>query len=130
MLLHELAALFEAVNDLVAIGQIAHGVSAGWMRLDRKNLAVHPEAANAVVGTKLKSGEQGVGICQTETAEFCQGVGSLHLADGCRRRRNELDGLVPKQTAEAEADHGLPQFMAVIDSCSTVAIDTQMKYGP
>jgi hypothetical protein len=26
-------------------------------------------------------------------------------------------------------DHDLPQFIAVIESCSTVANDTQIKYG-
>ena len=26
-------------------------------------------------------------------------------------------------------DHGFPQFITVIESCSTVAIDTQTKYG-
>ena len=46
------------------------------------------------------------------------------------RRRDEIDRLVPKQAAEAEADHVLPQFIAVIDNCSTVAIDTHTKYGP
>ncbi len=38
-------------------------------------------------------------------------------------------GLVTKSAAEAEANHGLPQFIAVIENCSTVANDTQTKYG-
>ena len=94
-----------------------------------KNLAVDPEAADAVVGTELKGGQQGVGILHAETAQLCQGVGPLHLADGGRRRRDELDRLVPEHAAEAKANHGLPQFIAVIDSCSTVASDTHTKYG-
>ena len=42
---------------------------------------------------------------------------------------DEFDRLVTKHAAEAEPSHGLPQFIAVIDNCSTVANDTQRKYG-
>ena len=43
--------------------------------------------------------------------------------------RAELDRWATEQAAQATSNHGLPQFMAVIDSCSTVASDTQRKYG-
>ena len=79
---------------------------------------------------ELEGGKKGVGVLQAETAQLRQGIGPFHLADGSGRRRDELDRLVPKQAAEAEANHGLPQFIAVIDSCSTVAMDTHTKYGP
>jgi hypothetical protein len=82
------------------------------------------------VGTIPKRGEQSIGIRHAKAGELCQGVGPLHLADGCRRRRDELDGQVTKHAAEARSSHGLPQFMAVIDNCSTVANDTQTRYGP
>lgn len=68
VLLDELSALFETANDLVVIGQIAYGISTRWVRLDRENLAVHPKAANAVVGAELKRGMKGVGIFPAETA--------------------------------------------------------------
>ncbi len=99
------------------------------MRLDRENLAVHPEAADAVVGTKLECRKQGIGVLKAETAQFCQGVWALHLADGSGRRRNEFDGLVPKHAAEPQSNHDFPQLIAMIDSCSTVASDTHTKYG-
>jgi hypothetical protein len=38
-----------------------------------------------------------------------------------------LTGLIPEGAAEGEADQGVPQFIAVIDSCSTVASDTHTK---
>lgn len=100
------------------------------MGFDGKNLAVYPEAANAVVGTILEGREESIGIGQANAGELRQGVGLLHLADGCRRGGCELDGLVAKHTAEAESNHGpYSQFMAVIDNCSTVANDTHAKYG-
>ena len=78
---------------------------------------------------ELEGGKQGVGIFHAETAQLCQGVGPFHFADGGRRRRDELDGLVPEHAAEAETNHGLPQFIAVIDIWITVAMDTHTKYG-
>ena len=48
---------------------------------------------------------------------------------GRGRRGDELDGLVPEHAAEAKANHGLPQFITVIDSCNTVASETHTKYG-
>ena len=68
VLLDVLFALFEAANDLVAIGQIAYGISTRWVRLDRENLAVHSTAASAVVGAELRRGMKGVGIFPAETA--------------------------------------------------------------
>jgi hypothetical protein len=122
VLLGERAALLEPANDVIPFGQMIDLVSACRMRLDRENLAVHPKAANAVVGAELEGGKKGVGVFKAETAQLCQGVGPLHLADGGGRRRDELDRLVPKQAAEAEANHGIPQFIAVFDSCTTVAM--------
>ena len=37
--------------------------------------------------------------------------------------------LVPEHAAEAKTNHGLPQFITVIDSCNTVASETHTKYG-
>jgi hypothetical protein len=125
--LDEFAAFLEPTYDFISVGQIIDPISAHGMRLDGKNLAVHPEAADAVVSTELESSEQGVGILHAETAQLRQSVGTPHFADGCRRRRDELDRLVPKLAAEAKANHVFPQFIAVIDSCSTVASDTQTK---
>ena len=71
--------------------------------------------------------KQRVGIRQAQTRNFCQRVGSLHFADGRGGRRDELDRLIAKQAAQAEANHARPQFIAVIDHCSTVAIDTHAR---
>jgi hypothetical protein len=92
VLLDERAARLEPANDLVACGQIIDFVSACRMSLDRKNLAVHPEAADAVVCAELEGGKKGVGVLHAETAQLCEGVRPVHLADGSSRRRDELNG--------------------------------------
>lgn len=127
MFLDELPALLESTDDLFTCGQIIDLIPASWMRFDRKNLAVDAKTADAVVGTELEGSKQGVGIFQAEPAQLCQGVGPFHLSDGGGRRRDELDRLIPKHTAEAQTNHGLPQFIAVIDSCNTVASETHTK---
>ena len=62
-------------------------------------------------------------------ASFARASCRSMLTDGRRRRVDELDRLVPEDAAEAEANHGFPQFIAVIDTWSTVAMDTHTKYG-
>lgn len=99
------------------------------MRLDRENPTVNPEAFDAVVGAEFNRSKKGVGTLEAETAQFRQCVRPLHPADGGNGRVDKIDGLVTKSAAEAEANHGLPQFIAVIENCSTVANDTQTKYG-
>lgn len=97
------------------------------MRLDGKNLAVHPEAADAIDGTILKTGEQSIGILHAQTAQLLQRVRPLHPTDGRGRRGDEFDRLVTKHAAEAKPNHAHSQFIAVMLSCSTVAIATQIK---
>ena len=127
MLLGELAALLESANDLITFRQIIDFVSARRMRFDREYLAVHSETADVHCRHRTGGRQQGVGILQAQTAQLGQGVGPFHLADGGGGRRGELDRLIPKHAAEAESNHGLPQFMAVIESCSTVASETHTK---
>jgi hypothetical protein len=76
------------------------------------------------IDTQPQGGQQCVGVLQAQSAQFLQCVGPLHLADwgGCCRR-NELDRLVTEHAAESMPNHGLPQFIAVMLSCSTVASD-------
>lgn len=42
-------------------------------------MAVHPEAADPVVGAEPKYGEQGGGVLQAESVQLCQGVGRFIL---------------------------------------------------
>jgi hypothetical protein len=99
VLANELSALLKATNDFIAFRQIIDLVSTGRMRFDRKNLAVDAKTADAVISAEPEGNEQSVCIFHAETAQFRQGVRSLHLADGGGRRRDELDRLVPKQAA-------------------------------
>src|SRR4051812_12223202 len=73
------------------------------MRLEWKNPAVYPKAADPVRGAEMQRGHQCVGILQAEAAQLRQGVMPLHLADGRGRRGDKLDRLIPEQAAEAEA---------------------------
>ena len=129
MLLDKRPAVLEPTNDLISFGQMIDFVSAGGMRLDGKDLAVHPKAADAIFRTILKSRKQSVGILQAETAQLRQCVWPFHLTNGGSGRRDELDGLISKHATKAKSNHGLPQFIVVMLSCSTVASDTQTKYG-
>ena len=114
MLPGELSTFLEVANDFVAIGQVTDLITTSRMCLDRKNLAIDPETANAIVGTELKSRQQGIGILPAKPTQLPQGVLSFHLADGGRGRGDELDRLVTKHAAEAEADHEGYQFIRVI----------------
>ncbi len=125
----ELPALFEASNNFIAIWQICDRISAFRMSLDGKDLAVDSKAADVVCCTELEGGQQGVSILHAQTAQLCQSIRPFHLADGRGSRGDEFDGLVPEHAAEAKTNHGLPQFIAVIDSCNTVPSETQTKYG-
>src|ERR1700682_1774143 len=109
----KLTTLLEPASDLIAFRQIIDLIAACGMRLDRENLAVHPEGTDAVVGAELEGSEQGVCVLHAEKAQLCQGVGPFHLADGSSRRREELDRLISKQTTETEANHGLLQFIVM-----------------
>jgi hypothetical protein len=101
--LGKLSTLFEPTNDFVAFGQITNGIPAVRMRLDRKNLAVDPKAADAIVSAELEGGQQCVSVRQTEAAQLHHSVRSFHLADGSSRRRDKFDRLIPKYAAEAQA---------------------------
>jgi hypothetical protein len=58
--------------------------------------------------------------CQFE--RFCD----LGLVD---RKMAAVTQLFGNRRLRKLKDHELPQFIAVIESCSTVANDTQIKYG-
>ena len=111
MLEGELAALFEAANDFVAIGQFFDLIATNRMRLDRQNLAIDPEATNIIFGAKMECSEQSISILDAKPAQLRQGVSSFHLADGCCGRGNELDRLVTKHAAKAKSDHEGYQFI-------------------
>jgi hypothetical protein len=68
-------------------------------------------------------------VSGAEPGQLRQHFLPIHATDGRRRRVGELDGLVPEDATESEANHGFPQFIAVIDTWITVAVDTHTKYG-
>ena len=127
VLLDERPTVLEPPNDIRAFRQICHLIPTFRMGLDGKDLAVDSKATDVVVGTKLKSTEQGVGIRHTEAVQFRQGLRPFHLANRGRGRGGELDGLISKHAAKTESKHHFPQFIAVRLNCSTVAIETQTK---
>jgi hypothetical protein len=126
--LGESSALLQATDNLVAFGQVVYGVTALRMCLHRENLTVDPKAADPVVSAELKRSQQRLGIGHTKIRQFQQAIGPLHARYGRSRRRAKLDRLVSEYAAKAKANHVF-QFIHVMLSCSTVAIDTQTKYG-
>jgi hypothetical protein len=103
VLLCELSAFLEPTDDLAVFGQIANGISEIRIRFDRKDLAVDPKASDLVFGAESEGGKQCIGVRQAEAAQFRYGIRSSQLADGCGRRRDELDRLISKRATEAEA---------------------------
>lgn len=97
------------------------------MSFHGQDLAVDPKAAYVIRGTVSKRSQQSVGVLKTQTTQFRQRICTIHSTDGRNGRVCKLDWLLLKHAAETQANHGLPQFMIVIDNCSTVASDTQIR---
>jgi hypothetical protein len=117
------SALFELENNFIAFGKIINLISTNRMRLDRENLAVDAETADAIFGAELESSEQCVGVRHAKSAQFLQGIGPLHFADGGGGRGRKFDWLVTEGAAQAKSNHDCRQFIAVIDSCSAVGVE-------
>jgi hypothetical protein len=74
------------------------------MGLQRENLAVDAEAADAVVRTETQGGKQGVGIAYAQVSQLDQSIGPRQSCGGGRRRGTELDRLISKNAAESESE--------------------------
>lgn len=129
MLLGEFSTLFEPPNDLLSVRQFLDAVARSCMRLHRQDLAVHSKAAYVIPCAVSKRCQQSICVLKTQTTQFRQRICAVHSTYGRDGRVRKLDWLLLKHAAETEANHGLPQFMIVIDNCSTVASDTQIRYG-
>ena len=113
VLLNESSALLEATNDLVTFGQIVNGITALGVCLEWKDLAIDPETAYPIFGTEVQCRQKCLGVGHAEARQLHQGVGPAHARYGRSRRRAKSDGLVSKDAAKAEADHGF-RFIQVI----------------
>ena len=89
-----------------------------------------------LLATESQRSQQRLGVGHAQARQFGQCRITIHAADGLDRGIAELDRLFPKDAADTEADscgrwtlRHCYQLLQVIDSCSTVAIDTQTKYG-
>ena len=129
MLGRKLSALFESPNNLLTVREFFDIVSHIRMRLHRQNLAVDPKTTNVVSRAVLKRCQQSIRVLKTQATQFRQCIRTTHSTDGRNGRVGKLDWLLLKHAAKTEANHGLPQFMIVIDNCNTVASDTQIRYG-
>ena len=97
------------------------------MSFHRQDLAVDSKAANVISRTVSECRQQSICVLKTQTTQFRQRICTIHPTDGRNGRVCKLDWLLLKHAAEAHTNHGLPQFMIVIDNCSTVASDTQIR---
>ena len=129
MLRGEYSALFESPNDFLSVRQFLDAVARSRMRFHRQDLAVHSKAAYVISCAVSKRCQQSICVLKTQTTQFRQRICAVHSTDGCNGRVGKLNWLLLKHAAETEANHGLPQFMIVIDNCNTVASDTQIRYG-
>jgi hypothetical protein len=127
MLRGEYSALFESPNDLLSVRQFLDAVARSRMSFHWQDLAIDSKAANVVSRAVSQRCQQSICVLKTQTTQFRQRVCAIHSTNGRNGRVGKLDWLLLKHAAETEANHGLPQFMIVIDNCSTVASDTQIK---
>ncbi len=99
----ECAACLEAVDDIAAARQVFDGVAYLGMRLERQNLAVDAEAADAVIAAIGERSQKRPGIVQAECGKkaFLL-VGLLFQQESCRCSP-ERDRLIFKQAAQPEA---------------------------
>ncbi len=113
-------------HDFPGFRKISAGVAARWMGFDRKNLTVDAKAADAVGGAELQRGQQRLGVGGAEPGQLRQGVGPCHPGDGGRRRGDELDRLLTKHAAKAEANHGFPEFHEGFVSRKSMALKSSV----
>lgn len=123
----KLSALFESPNNLLSVRELFDIVSNIGVRLHGQDLAVDSEATDVIVRTVLKRCQQSICVLKTKSTQFHQRIGAIHSTNGCDGRVCKFNWLLLKHAAETQANHGVPQFMIVIDNCSTVASDTQIK---
>lgn len=123
------SALFESPNNFLSVREFFDIVSNFGVRLHGQDLAVHSEAADVIFRTVLKRCQQSICVLKTQSTQFHQRIGATHSTNGRDGRVCKFNWLLLKHAAETKADHGLPQFMIVIDNCNTVASDTQIRYG-
>lgn len=127
MLLGEFSAFFESPNDLLSFGQFLDAVARSRMSFHWQDLAVDSKAAYVISRAVSQRCQQSICVLKTQATQFRQRIGTIHSTDGRNGRVGKLDWLLLKHAAETEANHGLPQFMIVIDNCSTVASETQVR---
>ena len=92
-----------------------------------QDLAVDSEAANVISRAVSECRQQRICILKTQATQLCQSIQTIHSTNCRGRCRHEFDGLLLKHATETQPNHDLPQFIIVIDNCSTVASETHMK---